>query len=1019
MGNYLSKPISVGFSNDGARTWSGHWKTVESSYEDLLQLLDQAPVGPKDGRAILQGDAVDGVRKARAMRSCSIMMFDLDTGHSIDPVLEKLSESDTYAYIYETYSSGTATSTMLKDQVVKHSGDASLESTIKYLKEKKHYNPDILEGAKLLEEFQDENGIQMKISHQPMPKYRMVFVLKDRFVFAKEAELHQDAIKKWKGLYDAVAKQLGIKYDTSCSDPSRLMYLPTRPDEVTEREIFEVGENCLDLSEFEPTSFGTDRKLSKEITTNCGINLNDWLRAGGRYFQLADVIRECSPDIISRDVEHDKIDVECPWMDDHSGQSRYGFFVSNAAEGNEFAAYCAHNSCSSTGRCRLGYLKGLIDNGSVEASYLSDPDYFAEEDDNPIKWTALNKVCGTVPEVEKTEELTPESSTEDIMSELKKVAALKYSLEKEIALAEIKEKTGVGMVALKQCISEIISEEEDHDNSDQQENPAYAVVPKVPKNLKKYKGPIYIDWGYSTVLEVCQKQMEAELNKDPYIFKTTEGSVIRIVDRDVVVPEPLRADSWQHEITKFCTFNKVKKDETLSEAVPKAVVSDFNGSSSLDIPELDRIVQVPIFSEDGTLCYRERYNPISRCYLKSDDEFFSPAKRPTERDICRAKYLIENWALASFPFSDHFSGEEILPIFTAKSDNEEYPAKHKNRGHSSLAHVYCMLIQNLVRSMIHGPCPMYFIDKSAPGTGAGYLASVPSAVITGRSPKTQVISRNEEEFCKTITANVAGRTEMIFLDNVNHEVDSPSLASALTSGVWSGRELGKSNMMEYPIKSLWIIAGNNVSFTSELMRRNIPIRLDASTPNPAIDRKLDSYKVRNFQYWLLENRVELICACHTLVNNWIQQGMPEYSGEPLQSFTDWSMVLGGILESNDIEGFLENIPNYLDSDDDETQQDVAFVQAVFDQFGTSQKFTAKQVFDSFFDVMAGSFQFELSNGMILREAGGSIQLGRFIGSKLQGATFQLYDKSDSGYYKLIKHKAYSPSQYKFIKVSEE
>lgn len=74
----------------------------------------------------------------------------------------------------------------------------------------------------------------------------------------------------------------------------------------------------------------------------------------------------------------------------------------------------------------------------------------------------------------------------------------------------------------------------------------------------------------------------------------------------------------------------------------------------------------------------------------------------------------------------------------------------------------------------------------------------------------------------------------MFIDNVVGTIDSPTLAAAITTGEWTDRLLGKSEMVSVPVEGLWLIAGNNVSFTHELMRRLVPIRLD-----PAVERPED------------------------------------------------------------------------------------------------------------------------------------------------------------------------------------
>lgn len=1009
-------PISVGFSLAGAGTYAGEWKTVDGTFGQLLEMMDESPVGPKDGRAVLQGRPIDGVRKAKAMHSCCLMMFDLDTGHSIDPIISNLEKDNTYAYVYETFSSGSTNSTILRDMIVKYYKEVSVETVKKYLIEKKHYNPEVLDTCSINKEYQDSNGMQVEVVHSPIKKYRIVLILKDSFVFSEQGGMHSEAIKLWKGLYDAVALYLGIKYDTSCTDPSRLMYLPTRPDMNSEREIFDIGHSPIDLSKFDPTVSGSTKNLSRNIITNDGINLNQWLKAGGMYYQAADVIREYSPDVISRDVDHDKIDVECPWMGNHSGQSRMGFFVTNAGEEGEFTAYCAHHSCVAENRCRLTYLKALIDTGVIPPESLADSDFFAETEEAPINWVELSKICNIHVETDDDmfESLNEDSSTQDVLDVLTEVAKMPLAIDRNKSMKNIKKQTKISLGALAMQLDEImnpvIAEESGEDDLD-------LTVPSVPKNINKYNGPIYTAWGFQDIIKIATSQFLRKQAKDPKLFVTGDGQIVRMSFNLGVTLTPMKVDGWQAEIQEHCKFLEIKNKQFKTASVPKPLVAHFNGSDSIDLPVLDRIVAVPVYDSEGNLHVTNGYNPDTKCYLHTDDEFNEVPDNPTDEEVEEAKYLFNSWVLSNFPFSDQFTGEEIHTIALHDLDKEGHRLRNPERGKSSYAHVMAMILQPFVKNIIEGPTPMYFIDKSAPGSGAGYLASVPSFIATGELPSPQVVSQSEEELSKAITSSIKQRNEIIFLDNVNHKMDSPSLASALTSGIWSGRDLGKTQMLRLAVHNLWLIAGNNVSFSDELMRRNVPIRIDANTPRPAEDRLPSSYKIKNFQNWLKNNRPLMVEACHVMINNWISQDMPLFTGVPLQSFEDWSDVMGGILEANGIEGFLENRENYLGAKNEDDSQDNSFVQRIFESFGVGTSFTAKEVFDDCFNQMTKTFEFDLP--IDIREAGGSINLGRYISRSLVGATYDLTNGKTSNHYKLVSYKNYSPKRYKIILAQRE
>ncbi|MGE3703300.1 MAG: hypothetical protein AB7G08_31870 [Hyphomicrobiaceae bacterium] len=207
----------------------------------------------------------------------------------------------------------------------------------------------------------------------------------------------------------------------------------------------------------------------------------------------------------------------------------------------------------------------------------------------------------------------------------------------------------------------------------------------------------------------------------------------------------------------------------------------------------------------------------------------------------------------------------------------------------------------------------------------------------------------------------------MFIDNINRKVDSGELAAVLTAatqarrdrlahlfsrasersrrglltfeddgrdGKWRDRVLGKSEDVEIPVRCAWVMAGNNLSFTHELMRRNVPIRLDAAVPRPEDREKdKDAFKHRPLQDWVLSQRRQLVWSCHILVLNWVQAGKPSGSAR-LASFDTYVNVMGGILQAAGVPGFLENVPAYLESKDDDGSAAADLVGIWADKRGT-------------------------------------------------------------------------------------
>jgi hypothetical protein len=302
-----------------------------------------------------------------------------------------------------------------------------------------------------------------------------------------------------------------------------------------------------------------------------------------------------------------------------------------------------------------------------------------------------------------------------------------------------------------------------------------------------------------------------------------------------------------------------------------------------------------------------------------------------------------------------------------------------------------LILQPFVRYMIDGACPAFHIDKAAAGSGAGYMANVVYAIVQGSMAIAQTMSERNEEFRKAITATLQDGAPIIFVDNINSHVDSGDLAAALTAGVWRDRILGQTQVTTIPMVSTWIMAGNNVSFSHELMRRLVPIRIDAAVPDPAQDRTAKDFKHYPLQDWLLTNRSQLIWACHVVVKNWVQQGMKPGT-KMINSFDGWSRVMSGIMDAAGIDGFLDNVPDYLASKDDELADTVVVVNKLLSKVGTT-KFSGTDAYERLLNLDRKFDHFPLGGK---DETGQAMAFGKWLNKHVVGATFRVLPETQVG-----------------------
>jgi hypothetical protein len=167
---------------------------------------------------------------------------------------------------------------------------------------------------------------------------------------------------------------------------------------------------------------------------------------------------------------------------------------------------------------------------------------------------------------------------------------------------------------------------------------------------------------------------------------------------------------------------------------------------------------------------------------------------------------------------------------------------------------------------------------------------------------------DETEQRKTITTVVNEGHGIILFDNVRGQVRSAPLEGVLTAWpTWGDRILGSSTSVQPQIIQTWLMTANNMQLGGDLTRRVIRIRLDANMEFP---EHRQGWK-HHLPEWGEQHRADLVQACLTLCRWWTLKGSPEPSipGEHSKgSFEAWQTIIGGILQTAEVPGFLENVP---------------------------------------------------------------------------------------------------------------
>lgn len=364
-----------------------------------------------------------------------------------------------------------------------------------------------------------------------------------------------------------------------------------------------------------------------------------------------------------------------------------------------------------------------------------------------------------------------------------------------------------------------------------------------------------------------------------------------------------------------------------TEALCKAVLATTEWPG---LPDLVEITAMPFVREDGTVCQRRGYDEATGAWLNVDEGFPTVPEKPSAAQIAEAKELLLDKLLRDFPFVGDADRANYMGLLST-------PA---------LKHVTGTIT------------PFGVITAAAAGSGKSLLAEIISRVY-GSNGTSVTLPRQDEELRKLITSKLMSDPHaVVTFDNIgkNHRVDSGVLAQLMTEAVWTDRILGGNDTVSRINDKLWLGTGNNVQFGGEMGSRSIVVRIDPKMERP--DRRdTDRFVLGNLQTWMAvdANRIQVMHALLVLIRAWAAAGMPEGKIN-MRTFSPWSRKIGGLLDFHGIDGFLTNLEE-VDEADEESYEWAQFLSAWHTRHPGEWMTTAQLV------ASYRNTQFEVMNGM--------------------------------------------------------
>ncbi|MBL8800442.1 MAG: hypothetical protein JNN27_00480 [Planctomycetes bacterium] len=331
------------------------------------------------------------------------------------------------------------------------------------------------------------------------------------------------------------------------------------------------------------------------------------------------------------------------------------------------------------------------------------------------------------------------------------------------------------------------------------------------------------------------------------------ATVIRDADEPYILDQAAR-------VARFIRYNK-KGDPYPAHPPAELARAIQSHAGSWPFPLLAGVVEAPQLFEDGRILELEGYDAASGLVLRTRGVAFAPiAASPTREDARRALRWLDEQLLAGFPFvaeCDRAAGLSFVLGAVGRSTYAQGPA-----------------------------CGATAPNRSC---GKSTLLRLGAVLATGRGPALIDPGSNDEEADKRILSVLVEGHRFVSFDNLRNaeQLDTPSIAKAITEPVYTGRPLGKTGTISLPTDGvLFTYSGVNLEPRGDTVSRSVLIRLDPAVERPWAKR----WETRDPTEIALERRGELVAAALTVLKAFIDAGCPDQGLSPYR-LAGWNRVI--------------------------------------------------------------------------------------------------------------------------------
>ena len=255
------------------------------------------------------------------------------------------------------------------------------------------------------------------------------------------------------------------------------------------------------------------------------------------------------------------------------------------------------------------------------------------------------------------------------------------------------------------------------------------------------------------------------------------------------------------------------------------------------------------------------------------------------------------------------------------------------KGEADRQNFFGLLLTPLVAPALDGNRPMHLLNAPLERTGKSKLVNeVFGGIVTGRdTPSMQITDREEEREKRILAMLIQGET-LMHLDNLPAYIDSPALASLLTTQRFLGRLLGYSRNVSLPNNLTIVGTGNNIQASGEIAKRIVPIMIEPASAHPEARTDFQHPDIR--AYVRRQRRRALECLLG-MVENWLAAGRPKHANR-LGGFENWSETIGGILQVNGLRAWRSNEAEWRSRANVGGREMLRFVELWHQRFGVRE-----------------------------------------------------------------------------------